>query len=62
MGIWSHDDHALSERQMADSGQYCSAGFRFETLPDGGHWLPLTWPETVIALITDFVSESGCGS
>lgn len=57
MGLWSEHDPALGEKQMADSGQYCRAGFRFERLAGTGHWLQLSAAERVNALLLDFLAE-----
>ncbi len=55
LGIWSSGDHALSERQMTGSRDYCTAGFTFERLEGYGHWLPLEAPEVVARLLTTFL-------
>lgn len=57
MGLWSERDPALGEKQMADSAQYCRAGFRFERVEGAGHWLQLSAADRVNALLLDFLSR-----
>jgi len=52
LGIWSSGDHALTERQMANSKDYCANGFEFRRLEGFGHWLPLEAPDVVVEEIT----------
>lgn len=56
MGIWSERDPALGEKQMADSAQYCRAGFRFEQIDGAGHWLHLSAADRVNPLLRDFLA------
>jgi len=57
LGIWSSGDRALSERQMANSGQYCANGFEFLRLEGYGHWLPLEAPAVIARSIIDFLGR-----
>jgi pimeloyl-ACP methyl ester carboxylesterase len=55
MGIWSDRDPALGEKQMRDSAHYVDGEFRFERIHDTDHWLQLTAPDRVNALLLDFL-------
>jgi len=55
MGVWSSGDHALARRQMLTSGEYVDASWRYEEVPDSGHWLQLETPEPVNALLLDYL-------
>lgn len=57
MGIWSSGDHALSERQMVNSRDYCVNGFEFVRLEGYGHWLALEAPELVASTISEFLGR-----
>lgn len=54
MGIWSSLDPALGEQQMADSSRYVATSFRYERIDGADHWLQVTAPEQVNALLLDF--------
>lgn len=56
MGLWSSDDPALLEHQMATSAEHCTAGFRYERLDGTGHWIPLEAPDEVNRLLLDFLA------
>jgi pimeloyl-ACP methyl ester carboxylesterase len=55
MGVWSDGDSALGERQMVDSAAYVQAGFRYEPIEGADHWMQLTAPDRVNALLLDFL-------
>jgi len=55
MGVWSSGDAFLAESQMVDSKRYVSAPFRYERVEGANHWLQLTAPERVNALLLDFL-------
>ncbi len=55
LGVWSTGDFALSERQMSNSRDYCTAGFHFERLEGFGHWLPLESPQVASDVLINFV-------
>jgi pimeloyl-ACP methyl ester carboxylesterase len=55
MGIWSDGDSALGERQMRDSAAYVQAGFRYERIEGADHWMQLTAPDRVNALLLDYL-------
>jgi pimeloyl-ACP methyl ester carboxylesterase len=55
MGIWSSGDFALLESQMRDSAKFCANGFRYERIDGPGHWMQWEAPESVNALLLDFL-------
>jgi pimeloyl-ACP methyl ester carboxylesterase len=55
MGIWSTGDFALTETQMTDSAENIGASWRYERVDGPGHWLQLEAPDTVNALLLDFL-------
>lgn len=59
MGVWSDRDPALGEKQMADSREYCLAGFRFERLAGADHWMQLSATTRLNGLLTDFLGQRG---
>lgn len=62
MGIWSSGDVALGETQMRDSAAYVAQGFRFERIDGADHWLQVTAPERVNALLLDFFAAAPSSS
>ena len=57
MGIWSSGDMALLESQMRDSAKFCASTFRYERLDGLGHWMQWEAPESVNALLLDFLAR-----
>ena len=56
MGIWSSGDMALTEAQMAGSGEFVAEGrWRYERVEGPGHWLQLEAPDRVNELLLDFL-------
>jgi pimeloyl-ACP methyl ester carboxylesterase len=55
MGVWSSEDFALLEPQMAGSAAFCKNGFRYERIDGVNHWLQLEAPDRVNALLLDFL-------
>lgn len=63
MGIWSSLDPALGEGQMVDSSAYVASSFRYERIEGADHWLQVTAPERVNALLLDFFAgEAGAAA
>lgn len=58
MGIWSSGDVYLTESQMLGSGEFMDASWRYERLEGATHWLMLDRPESVNALLLEFLSDS----
>jgi pimeloyl-ACP methyl ester carboxylesterase len=56
MGVWSSGDEVLLEDQMLASGAYCANGFRYERIEGAGHWIPLSAPDALNALLIDFLT------
>ena len=54
MGIWGSKDVALGEKQMRESARFVDGPFRFEGI-DAGHWMMLSRPDEVNALLLDFL-------
>ncbi|MDP8955623.1 MAG: alpha/beta fold hydrolase [Actinomycetota bacterium] len=54
LAIWGSKDPALGEKQMAGSGKYVDADWRYETI-EGGHWLPITRSDEVNGLLIEFL-------
>ncbi|HXX83279.1 MAG TPA: alpha/beta fold hydrolase [Casimicrobiaceae bacterium] len=55
MGVWSSGDAFLAESQMVESKRYVNALFRYERIEGANHWLQLTAPDRVNALLLDFL-------
>ena len=55
MGVWSSGDRFLAEAQMIDTERYVDAAWRYERVEGVNHWLQLTAPERVNALMLDFL-------
>jgi len=61
MGVWSSGDLALTEEQMTGSAAYVDAPWRYERIDGVGHWMPLQAPESVNALLLDFLADGQSG-
>jgi pimeloyl-ACP methyl ester carboxylesterase len=57
LGIWSSGDVALSEKQMATSGDHVGSSFKWHRIEGAGHWLPLDRPDAVNALAIPFLRQ-----
>jgi pimeloyl-ACP methyl ester carboxylesterase len=55
MGIWSSDDFALTEAQMADSGRFVSGPWRYQRLDGVDHWVPVHAPQRLNELLVEFL-------
>lgn len=56
MGVWSTGDMALTEAQMASSGDFVAPGrWRYERVEGPGHWMQLEAPDRVNELLLDFL-------
>jgi pimeloyl-ACP methyl ester carboxylesterase len=55
MGIWSSNDFALLEPQMADSSKYCANTWRYERIDGPDHWMQWEAPDQVNRLLVDFL-------
>ena len=55
MGVWSSGDAFLAEAQMVDTKKYVTGAWRYERIEGANHWLQLTAPDRVNALLLDFL-------
>lgn len=56
MGVWGEGDVATAERQMVQSEKHMSAAWRYERVGGhAGHWLMLSAPEKLNALLLDYL-------
>jgi pimeloyl-ACP methyl ester carboxylesterase len=57
MGVWSSGDIALTEESMTGSARFVRAPWRYERIDGAGHWMQLDAPDTVNALLLDFLAQ-----
>ena len=57
LGVWSAGDIAVTEQAMTGTGRYAVGGWRYVRIEDAGHWMQLEAPETVNALLLEFLGE-----
>lgn len=55
MGVWSDGDRFLVEKQMAESGQFVTKGWRYHKMEGAYHWLQLDRPDAVNRLMLDYL-------
>ena len=55
MGVWSSEDFALLEEQMTGSSKFCAGSWRYERIDGVNHWMQWEAPDTVNALLLDFL-------
>jgi pimeloyl-ACP methyl ester carboxylesterase len=58
MGVWSTGDVALVEEGMTGSARYVTGPWRYERVEDVSHWIPLDAPDTLNALLLDFLAQT----
>jgi pimeloyl-ACP methyl ester carboxylesterase len=58
LGVWSDGDRFLVEKQMAESGRFVSAGWRYEKIAGAYHWLQVDRPEEVNRLMLDYLQTT----
>lgn len=56
MGVWSSEDAALTEAQMANSSRHVTGPWRYERLDGVNHWIPLDAPQRLDPLLLDFLT------
>ena len=56
LALWSDGDVFLVERQMQESGRFCTRGFRYQRVDGANHWLQLDKPAQVNRLLLDFLA------
>jgi pimeloyl-ACP methyl ester carboxylesterase len=54
MGIYSPGDVALTENQMRDSQKYMDAEWKYVSIPNSTHWIPLDQPDLLAASIIEW--------
>ena len=54
LGIWSSDDHYLTEDRMIASESFVDAPWRYERI-DGSHWVPLDAPDRLNELLLEWL-------
>jgi pimeloyl-ACP methyl ester carboxylesterase len=57
LGLWSSDDAYLVEEQMVAAGRYVKADWRYERVPDAGHWMMLDRPDHINRLLLNFIGQ-----
>jgi pimeloyl-ACP methyl ester carboxylesterase len=57
MGVWSTGDRHLIEASMTASGDHVTGSWRYERIDTDNHWMQLTAPDTVNALLLDFLPK-----
>lgn len=55
LGIWSSEDHALTEGQMTRSAELVEGPWTYRRLDGPGHWMQLEDPEAINALLLGFL-------
>ena len=55
MGVYGTEDRYLAESQMVESRRYVEAAWRYERVEGANHWLQLTAPERVNALMLEYM-------
>lgn len=55
MGVYGTGDRYLAESQMVESRRYVEAAWRYERVEGANHWLQLTAPERVNALMLEYM-------
>jgi pimeloyl-ACP methyl ester carboxylesterase len=58
MGVWSSEDFALGEEQMAASREHVAGPWRYERIDGCDHWVPVHAAEQLSALLVDFLSPA----
>ena len=54
LGVWSTDDVALTEKQMAGSEAFTTDEWRYERIEGVGHWIPLEAPDRLNTLLIEW--------
>ena len=55
MGIFSDGDRFLAEAQMTGTQEFVDGPWRYERVEGANHWLQLSAPEKVNALLLDYL-------
>ena len=56
-GIWGEGDPHQTEAPMANSGPFveATAGYRYQRVAKGGHWMPLDQPGEINRLLLEWL-------
>lgn len=57
LGLWGVEDELMWRPQIAESGQFVQAEWRFEQVDQAGHWLMLDQPDTVTGLLREWIER-----
>lgn len=55
LGIWSTGERYVEGGRMEKSAAYIDAEWRYEQLPEAGHWIPLDAPERLNQLLLEWL-------
>lgn len=58
MGVWSTEDHHLTEAQMTASERFVSAPWRYERIEGASHWMQLDAPDRLNELLLEFLGAT----
>jgi pimeloyl-ACP methyl ester carboxylesterase len=58
LGVWSERDSFLWEEQMAESGEFVDADWRYERIEDAGHWFMLDRPDRTNELLLSWLETN----
>lgn len=57
LGVWSDGDLYLDGERMRASGHLVKGTWRYEEIAGASHWIPLDAPETLNALLLDWLNQ-----
>ena len=57
LGVWSTNDHYLTETQMTAARKHVTGEWRYERIEGASHWLMLDEPARVNALLVDWLGR-----
>jgi pimeloyl-ACP methyl ester carboxylesterase len=57
LGLWSAEDHYLTEESMLRSADHVSGQWRYERIERAGHWMQRDAPERINELLLEFLAQ-----
>jgi pimeloyl-ACP methyl ester carboxylesterase len=57
LSIWGSGDVAMLEDAVLASSAFVQGPWRYESIPGGGHWIPLSRPDRVNQLLLEFLGS-----
>lgn len=57
LAMWGEGDMAMTESAMVESEGFVWGPWRYERIPDAGHWIPLTAPNRLNELLVEFLGS-----